>query len=321
MLQSVTIADEGEGAGLRGSAVVTPRLRVAGVPVLDNLAASVAVTVTVKVNMETVVTETLPLTTELFSPSSKYMVLELSAILLPDVALWFPRGYGEPNLYIVDIEYCPASSAFASLDVGCQTLSKRIGFRTVELVQEPIEVVEEVRVKGQTESVAFAARSQPTTTQTQTHPSLTLMNPPPASFYLRVNNLSVFAKGANFIPIDVFSSRVTAKDRLYVLESAAATHMNMVRVWGGGRYQETDFYERADEMGMMVWEEVMLACALYPRDDAFLANVFTEVEDQLWRLSSHPSIVVLGGNNENEVALGWFSESNNNRDLYVSDYR
>lgn len=93
-----------------------------------------------------------------------------------------------------------------------------------------------------------------------------------------------------------------------------------VRIWGGGIYQTEDFYERADEMGMMVWEEVMLACALYPRDDAFLANVFAEVEDQLWRLSTHASIVVLGGNNENEVALGWFSESNNNRDLYVSDY-
>lgn len=93
-----------------------------------------------------------------------------------------------------------------------------------------------------------------------------------------------------------------------------------VRIWGGGIYQTTDFYERADEMGMMVWEEVMLACALYPRDDAFLANVFAEVEDQLWRLNTHASIVVLGGNNENEVALGWFTESNLNRDLYVSDY-
>jgi beta-mannosidase len=93
-----------------------------------------------------------------------------------------------------------------------------------------------------------------------------------------------------------------------------------VRVWGGGMYQTDDFYDRADEMGMMVWEEVMLACALYPRDDTFLANVFSEVEDQIWRLSSHASMVVLGGNNENEVALGWFAESNNNRDLYVSDY-
>jgi beta-mannosidase len=220
MLQAVTVAE----GGLRGSAVVTPRLRVAGV----SDAAFTSVAVTIKVNNETVLTETATLMGKENS-HAKYAVLQLSEITLSDVELWFPRGYGQPTLYTVDVAYCPVSSSGSN----CQTLSKRIGFRTVELVQEPLEaaaVAEEVSATQQS-ATAFSSRSQgapPPPPPASAHPSLTLVNPPPASFFLKINGIPIFAKGANFIPIDVFSSRVTDSDRKYVLQAAAAAHMNMV---------------------------------------------------------------------------------------------
>lgn len=213
VLQSVTIAS----GGTRGSAVITPRLRIAGVSSLVN---NEVVAVSVKVNNEAVLSETVTLTKPDNSPS-RYSVLELSKITLQVVELWFPRGYGKPTLYTIDVEYCAVASSSK-----CQVLSKRIGFRTVELVQEPLDVTAEVTVGAEksTPSHTFQSRSQ-----NAAHPSLTLVNPPPASFYIKVNGIAVFAKGANFIPIDVFTSRVTDSDRKYVLEAAAAAHMNMVR--------------------------------------------------------------------------------------------
>ena len=301
MLQDVTLS---ETSATKGSAVLTPRLRIATVP---PAVTSSPVLVTVKINGEVKLTEIHRLGVS-DNLSVENIVLQLSELSLEEVDLWFPRGYGKPILYTVEIEYCPAVTKSKE---ECQTLSKRIGFRAVELFQDQLENSGVLNTQEPTLNSRSGKYSRP---------SLTLENPSPATFYIKVNNIPVFAKGANFIPIDVFTSRVTRKDRQYILDAAANANMNMVRVWGGGIYQTDDFYEMADEMGMMIWEEVMLACALYPRDDAFLSNVYNEVEDQVWRLSTHPSIVILGGNNEDEVALGWFSESINNRDLYVSDY-
>lgn len=140
------------------------------------------------------------------------------------------------------------------------------------------------------------------------------------SFYFKINNVPIYALGANFIPIDSFTPRISHTDRKFILQAAAASNMNMLRVWGGGVYQPDDFYEMADELGMMIWQEVMLACALYPRNDAFLQDITREVHQQALRLQSHPSIVVWGGNNENEVAMNWFTPSQQHRDLYVADY-
>ena len=88
---------------------------------------------------------------------------------------------------------------------------------------------------------------------------------PAATFYFKINDMPIFCLGANFIPIDSFQSRVTKEDREYILRAAVEANMNMIRIWGGGLYQPDDFYELADEMGIMLWEEIMLACALYPR--------------------------------------------------------
>ena len=102
------------------------------------------------------------------------------------------------------------------------------------------------------------------------------------------------------------------------------THILYVNLFitycSSGYYQPNDFYDLADKLGIMIWQEVMLACALYPTNKDFQMEIKKEVLFQAQRLQSHPSIVVWGGNNENEVSLGWFTESQENRDLYVADY-
>lgn len=124
----------------------------------------------------------------------------------------------------------------------------------------------------------------------------------------------------------------------------------VVSVWGGGSYLSDAFYDLADEKGLLVWQEIMLAwydhqtfisegihtsqnvathtsavsavqcSALYPRTESFLSLVRTEVTQQVRRLQSHASLALWGGSNENEAALSWYSESLANRDLYVVDF-
>ena len=98
--------------------------------------------------------------------------------------------------------------------------------------------------------------------------------------------------------------------------------MNMVRVWGGGIYQQDAFYDICDELGLMVWEEFMFACAMYPVNSEFLENVRAETEHQVKRLMHHPCIVLWSGNNENEEALvtGWYAPTKKNPFLYAVDY-
>ena len=97
--------------------------------------------------------------------------------------------------------------------------------------------------------------------------------------------------------------------------------MNIVRNWGGGIYQHDYFYQFCDRNGLMVWEEFMFACAMYPRDDQFLSTIREEVKHQVRRLMYHPSIVIWSGNNENEAALGgWYPETIENPYRYVVDY-
>ena len=128
------------------------------------------------------------------------------------------------------------------------------------------------------------------------------------SFEFVVNGVPVFAKGGNWIPADSFPTRVTRERYRQLLTSARDANMNMLRVWGGGIYESEDFYELADELGLMVWQDFMFACSMYPGDEAFLENVRAEAIDQVKRLRNHPSIVVWCGNNEVETAWhhwGW----------------
>ena len=123
------------------------------------------------------------------------------------------------------------------------------------------------------------------------------------SFYFRVNGHPVFMKGANSIPNDVFLPRVTEENYRKMIETAKNSNMNMLRVWGGGVYEHDLFYELCDENGILVWQDFMFACAMFPGDEAFLENVRQEAIDNVKRLRNHPSIALWCGNNE--VLIAW----------------
>jgi beta-mannosidase len=120
------------------------------------------------------------------------------------------------------------------------------------------------------------------------------------SFQFVVNGRPIFAKGANWIPAHSFVSEVSRTDYDNLLTSAAQAHMNMIRVWGGGIYEKEDFYDLCDEKGLLVWQDFMFACAIYPGDDEFLAAVKAEAEYQVKRLANRACLALWCGNNEIE---------------------
>lgn len=124
-----------------------------------------------------------------------------------------------------------------------------------------------------------------------------------SSFYFVVNGIPVFAKGANTIPFDMFQPRVSKAQLRKVLEAARDANMNMLRSWGGGYYEGEDYYDLADELGLMVWQDFMFGGGMQPGyDDAFRASVVMEARDQVRRLRNRPSVVLWCGNNEQEIA-------------------
>lgn len=123
------------------------------------------------------------------------------------------------------------------------------------------------------------------------------------SFYFKVNGRKVFMKGANYIPPESFMPKMTYKKYKNLIETAVKSNMNMIRVWGGGVYENDAFYDLCDQKGILVWQDFMFACALFPGDEDFVSNVKQEVKDQVVRLQNHPSIALWCGNNE--VDEGW----------------
>lgn len=125
------------------------------------------------------------------------------------------------------------------------------------------------------------------------------------SFYFKLNGVPVFMKGANYIPADNFLPRVTKEKYRDLIKTAKETNMNMLRVWGGGVYEDDEFYNQCDENGILVWQDFMFACAMYPFNDNFLGNVKEEAAYNIRRLRNHPSIALWCGNNE--IYEGWIN--------------
>jgi beta-mannosidase len=146
--------------------------------------------------------------------------------------------------------------------------TERIGLRTVELVQEKDS-------KGK-------------------------------SFYFKVNGKPMYAKGTNWIPGDSFSPRMTKEKYRKLIRDCKEANMNMIRVWGGGIYEDDEFYKACDENGILVWQDFMFAGSFYPADEDFQKNVKAEVKDQIERLQNHPSLALWCGNNEiDEAIVNW----------------
>lgn len=118
------------------------------------------------------------------------------------------------------------------------------------------------------------------------------------SFYFEVNGHPMFAKGANFIPDDALLPNVTAERYKRIFEDVKAANMNMLRVWGGGIYEDDKFYDEADRNGILIWQDFMFACTTYPHDPLFLKRVEAEAEYNIKRLRGHASLAMWCGNNE-----------------------
>ncbi len=118
------------------------------------------------------------------------------------------------------------------------------------------------------------------------------------SFYFKLNGHPVFMKGANYIPSDVFLDRVTPEKYELIIRTAKESHFNMLRVWGGGIYEKDIFYDLCDKHGILVWQDFMFACCMYPGHPEFLESVAQEAADNVKRLRSHPCIALWCGNNE-----------------------
>ncbi|MHA1701504.1 MAG: beta-mannosidase [Promethearchaeota archaeon] len=126
------------------------------------------------------------------------------------------------------------------------------------------------------------------------------------SFFFKLNGVPIFAKGANWIPVDSFIPR-GKKRGLYQsnLVNAKEANMNMIRVWGGGIYEDDLFYDSCDELGILVWQDFPFACAVYPHDEEFIENFKVEAIQNIQRLRNHPSLALWCGNNEIEWLWKW----------------
>ncbi|KAF9164312.1 hypothetical protein DFQ26_001595 [Actinomortierella ambigua] len=220
--------------------------------------------------------------------SNEYCTLTLSAKVPADkVSLWWPRGLGNQSLYQVTVQIFKAQGSVG----GPKMLFNdafRCGFRTCRLVQDSVD-----------------------------HPLAS-----GTGFWFEVNGVSLFAKGTNWIPAHAFDKLGSWKKKRLLLESCMVANMNMIRIWGGGVYEDDVFYDYCDRHGIMIWQEFMFACALYPTDAEFLGNVRQEVEYQVKRLGGHPSLILWSGNNENQefMVRGWDKATVENPYIFSIDY-
>jgi len=197
-------------------------------------------------------------------------------IPVPGARLWWPRGYGEPNLY----------SVTAQLKKNDQVIAERseiIGIRKI--------IVDRTEVGGK----LFTPRP------VETGVARVDQDPDPDShFVFYVNNHPILVKGTNWVPLDAFHSR----DRSRLDQAIELVHdlgCNMIRCWGGNVYESDAFYDLCDMKGFMVWQDFIFACCSYPQTKNFLEEVRQEVETVTVRLRNHPSLAIWCGDNENDM--------------------
>ncbi|HEY5455148.1 MAG TPA: hypothetical protein VIJ96_06750 [Acidothermaceae bacterium] len=120
-----------------------------------------------------------------------------------------------------------------------------------------------------------------------------------SAFTFSVNGVPVFARGTNWIPDDIFPSRMTRERYAERLTQARDANVNLVRVWGGGIYESEEFYDVCDELGLLVWQDFLFVCAAYAEEEPLRGEVVAEAREAVTRLSAHPSLALWNGNNEN----------------------
>jgi beta-mannosidase len=178
---------------------------------------------------------------------------------VPDVDLWWPTGHGDQPLYPIEVTLHEGSGEDRSNPLDAW--SGRVAFRTVEVD------------RGRDEHGT--------------------------RFTFVVNGKPVFARGANWIPDDHLLTRITRERLEQRVGQALGANLNLLRVWGGGIYESDDFYDVCDEKGVMVWQDILLACAAYPEESPHWAEFEAELRENAARLAPHPSLVLWNGGNEN----------------------
>jgi len=176
-------------------------------------------------------------------------------------SLWWPAGYGQQHLYLLVLQ-------LLSDDEIIDQAQKRFGIRTVKLNRSPDEPCSQAKGRDG------------------------------EKFQFEINGQSIFIKGANWVPASIFAGSVTRDDYQKLLHAAAEANINMLRVWGGGYYEADEFYELCDQLGIMVWQDFMFACAYYPDRQWFLTEVETEGATIIKQLRNHPCLGLWCGNNE-----------------------
>ncbi len=179
------------------------------------------------------------------------------SVTIVNPKLWWPNGLGDHPLYTVNIELISDDGTV------CDTVTKRIGLRTMQISTAKDEYGEE--------------------------------------FAHVVNGVKFFAMGADYIPEDNILSRMNKDRTRDLLEQCVAAHFNCIRVWGGGIYPEDHFFDSCDELGLVVWQDCMFACANYRLTKEFEENIMAELKGQIRRLSHHASLGLWCGNNEMET--------------------
>lgn len=172
--------------------------------------------------------------------------------------LWYPARYGNQPLY----ELKAILSAGRAGSLACDVKTKRFGLRRAEVVQRELD-----DATGTT-------------------------------FFFQINNIPVFCGGSNWIPADMSIPRIEPSKYRALLKLALAGNHSMIRVWGGGIYEEDVFYDSCDELGILVWQDFLFACGNYPANDEFLDLIKREATANVKRLRHHPCIVLWAGNNE-----------------------
>ncbi len=207
-------------------------------------------------------------------------------LLVPNPTLWWPRPLGEPFLYDFSLE---ASERGRTLD----RYETQFGIREISLAQEPLP--------GDEAACAYEG----------------------TSFTIQVNGQPIFCQGANWVPADSIPARVSREKYEALITAAEEANFNMFRIWGGGIYEDPYFYQLCDQAGIMVWQDFMFACSLYPDDAAgFCAEVQHEAETIVRQLRNHPCLALWCGNNENDwiydrrVHAGWEMPTFYGRKLY-----
>jgi len=193
----------------------------------------------------------------LFEPGQDF---QSALIHIKEPLLWWPNGYGEQNLYKLQV-------SLLSGDDEIDGEQKDFGIRTIHLNQQDDKLGKK--------------------------------------FQFEVNGKSIYAKGANWVPASVFAGEVKIKDYEKLLTAASEANFNMLRVWGGGYYEDEKFYNLCDRQGILVWQDFMFACGCYPDTQEFADQVKTEAAAIIKQLRSHPCLAVWCGNNE----IDWMHET------------